>query len=194
MHALQRTALTGMGLLRRRGTLAHVHALGAGPGRASAVRQCISVACWKFGGGTRTRMPGTLPSLLRLVAASRGAHGTGTGAGAATSLAPLLPYPPRRRPRTATNAAPTPAHPPLLRAHTAQQLQGFDRGTWYIFERVLITRDLATGGGRTFLNVDDAREFRELIYKQYGEQYVRPVPRSARSRCTASGGRRAPPS
>lgn len=49
-----------------------------------------------------------------------------------------------------------------------QMLQGFERDTWYVFERVLITRDLATGGGRTFLTFDDAREFRELIYKQYG--------------------------
>lgn len=50
----------------------------------------------------------------------------------------------------------------------AQQLSGFQSDTWYVFERVLIVRDLATGGGRTFLNFEDAKEFRELIYRQYG--------------------------
>ena len=50
----------------------------------------------------------------------------------------------------------------------ASQLEGLDRDTWYIFERVAITKDLYTGGGRTFLSNDDAREFRALIYQQYG--------------------------
>lgn len=47
-------------------------------------------------------------------------------------------------------------------------LEGFKRDTWYIFERVLIVKDLYTGGGRTFHNREDAREFRGLIYEQYG--------------------------
>jgi hypothetical protein len=45
-----------------------------------------------------------------------------------------------------------------------------DRDTWYVFERVAITKDLYTGGGRTFLSTDAAQEFRGLIYQQYGEQ------------------------
>lgn len=48
------------------------------------------------------------------------------------------------------------------------QLEGLQRDTWYIFERVAITKDLYTGGGRTFLTNEDAREFRGLIYQQYG--------------------------
>lgn len=72
--------------------------------------------------------------------------------------------------RSHPSALPNPCAPlpiaPLIAA--AQQLSGFQRDTWYVFERVLIVRDLATGGGRTFLNFDDAKEFRELIYRQYG--------------------------
>ncbi|GLI68019.1 hypothetical protein VaNZ11_012320 [Volvox africanus] len=61
-----------------------------------------------------------------------------------------------------------------------QQLSGFDRDTWYVFERVLIVKDLATGGGRTFLNFADAREFRGLIYRQYGLPPPAPRPRIPR--------------
>ena len=32
-----------------------------------------------------------------------------------------------------------------------------------------LAQDLYTGGGRTFLSSDAAREFRGLIYQQYGE-------------------------
>ena len=56
---------------------------------------------------------------------------------------------------------------------TASQLEGFDKDTWYIFERVAITKDLYTGGGRTFLSVDAATEFRGLIYQQYGQCWGR---------------------
>ncbi|GAX80047.1 hypothetical protein CEUSTIGMA_g7486.t1 [Chlamydomonas eustigma] len=48
------------------------------------------------------------------------------------------------------------------------QLEGLDKDTWYIFERVIITKDLYTGGGRTFTTYDAAKEFRGLIYQQYG--------------------------
>lgn len=48
------------------------------------------------------------------------------------------------------------------------QLEGLDRDTWYIFENVAITKDLYTGGQRTFLSTKVAREFRGLIYQQYG--------------------------
>jgi len=59
---------------------------------------------------------------------------------------------------------------PTENAHTqiTQQLEGLDRGTWYIFEHMIITKDLYTGGGRTFLSQRDAQEFRSLIYQQYG--------------------------
>ena len=54
----------------------------------------------------------------------------------------------------------------------ASQLEGLDKDTWYIFERVAITKDLYTGGGRTFLSTEAAQEFRGLIYQQYGEEAV----------------------
>jgi len=49
-----------------------------------------------------------------------------------------------------------------------QMLEGFERDTWYIFEQVAITKDLYTGGGRTFLTRSDAKEFRALVYQHYG--------------------------
>ncbi len=49
-------------------------------------------------------------------------------------------------------------------------LEGYTPGEWLVFERVLIVRDLYTGGGRTFLDGGEAREFRANIYKQYGAQ------------------------
>ena len=54
----------------------------------------------------------------------------------------------------------------------ASQQEGLDKDTWYIFERVAITKDLYTGGGRTFLSTEAAQEFRGLIYQQYGEEAV----------------------
>ncbi|PNW72188.1 hypothetical protein CHLRE_16g678600v5 [Chlamydomonas reinhardtii] len=61
-----------------------------------------------------------------------------------------------------------------------QQLSGFARDTWYVFERVLIVKDLATGGGRVFHTFDDAREFRGLIYRQYGLPPPAPRPQVPR--------------
>ena len=72
----------------------------------------------------------------------------------------LLP----RSPPSLPDPLPPPPPPPA-----AQLLQGYRRDTWYIFERVAITKDLYTGGGRTFVHRSDAREFRQLIYAQYGE-------------------------
>ena len=56
----------------------------------------------------------------------------------------------------------------LCRSCAAQQLEGLRKDRWYIFENVMITKDLYTGGGRTFLSSEVAREFRGLIYQQYG--------------------------
>eukprot|EP00798_Chlamydomonas_sp_ICE-L_P009430 gene9430-4060_t len=50
----------------------------------------------------------------------------------------------------------------------SQNLEGLDKGKWYIFERVMLTKDLYTGGGRTFLSRGVAQEFRSLVYEQYG--------------------------
>uniref|UniRef100_A0A7S3QL56 Glycosyltransferase 61 catalytic domain-containing protein n=1 Tax=Dunaliella tertiolecta TaxID=3047 RepID=A0A7S3QL56_DUNTE len=61
-----------------------------------------------------------------------------------------------------------------------QILEGFDRDTWYMFEHVAITKDLYTGGGRTFLTRPDAQEFRSLVYRHYG--LPPPQPRAAMPR------------
>jgi hypothetical protein len=52
--------------------------------------------------------------------------------------------------------------------HAAQRLEGVEEGEWLVFERVMIVRDLFTGGTRTFHNQHDAVEFRSNIYQQYG--------------------------
>jgi hypothetical protein len=44
-----------------------------------------------------------------------------------------------------------------------------------IFERALIVRDLYTGGGRAFLNSEDAREFRAAVYNNYGGLHTLPA-------------------
>ena len=60
-------------------------------------------------------------------------------------------------------------HPADLFCTSAvSQLEGFDKDTWYIFEKVIICKDLYTGGGRTFLTTEAAREFRGIIHQQYG--------------------------
>ncbi|MEW5301672.1 MAG: hypothetical protein WDW36_004517 [Sanguina aurantia] len=64
----------------------------------------------------------------------------------------------------------------FARPQPTQMLEGFKRDTWYIFERVLIVKDLYTGGGRTFHSREDAREFRGLIYEQYGLPPPEPRP------------------
>ncbi len=48
-------------------------------------------------------------------------------------------------------------------------LEGFGRREWVCFERALVVRDMFLGGERTFLNQEDARAFRSMIYAQYGE-------------------------
>lgn len=49
-------------------------------------------------------------------------------------------------------------------------LDGVTADEWIVFERCIITRDLFTGGGRTFLSTADATAFRSLVYQQYGKQ------------------------
>lgn len=49
-------------------------------------------------------------------------------------------------------------------------LEGIDKTEWVCFERALVVRDIHNGGTRTFLNTDDARLFRQMIYAQYGLQ------------------------
>lgn len=45
-------------------------------------------------------------------------------------------------------------------------LEGIDKTEWVCFERALVVRDIHNGGTRTFLNTDDARLFRQMIYAQ----------------------------
>lgn len=49
-------------------------------------------------------------------------------------------------------------------------LEGFGPREWVCFERALVVRDMFLGGERTFLSQEDAREFRSMIYAQYGER------------------------
>lgn len=49
-------------------------------------------------------------------------------------------------------------------------LEGTSPGEWLVFESVLIVRDIFTGGARSFDTQQDAREFRSLVYQQYGEK------------------------
>lgn len=49
---------------------------------------------------------------------------------------------------------------------TASPLEGYSANEWVMFENVLVLKDLALGGGRTFASQQDAKEFRALIYQQ----------------------------
>jgi hypothetical protein len=50
-------------------------------------------------------------------------------------------------------------------------LEGVSGGEWLLFDRVLMVRDLFTGGNRSFTSTQDAREFRAAVYAQYGERW-----------------------
>jgi hypothetical protein len=69
----------------------------------------------------------------------------------------------------------TRAHLCPLPAFAAQNLEGYQKDEWVIFERALIVRDLYTGGVRTFLSRKDARQFRAAVYSQYGGSPAPPV-------------------
>jgi protein O-GlcNAc transferase len=52
----------------------------------------------------------------------------------------------------------------------AMPLEGASPDEWVVFDRVLIVRDLFTGGKRSFTSSSDAREFRAAVYTHYGER------------------------
>jgi hypothetical protein len=62
------------------------------------------------------------------------------------------------------------SHPAVVCRLAVSPLEGTSPGEWLVFESVLIVRDIFTGGARSFDNQQDAREFRSLVYQQYGEQ------------------------
>lgn len=51
----------------------------------------------------------------------------------------------------------------------AMPLEGVGADEWVMFDKVLIVRDLFTGGNRSFTSSRDAREFRAAVYQHYGE-------------------------
>lgn len=55
-------------------------------------------------------------------------------------------------------------------------LEGVAPDEWVVFERVLIVRDVFTGGQRSFATTEDAHAFRAAVYAHYG------APTSARRR------------
>ncbi|EIE21972.1 hypothetical protein COCSUDRAFT_66769 [Coccomyxa subellipsoidea C-169] len=88
---------------------------------------------------------------------------------------------------TTLGVLPSRALPPLLMQQEVDSvwdqilspLEGFGRREWVCFERALVVRDMFLGGERTFLNQEDARAFRSMIYALYGlpPPTERPVPR-----------------
>ncbi len=62
-----------------------------------------------------------------------------------------------------SHSLPAPAGPAVL------PLEGVGLDEWLVFERVMVVRDLYTGGKRTFQTQADAQQFRALMYQQYGE-------------------------
>ena len=69
---------------------------------------------------------------------------------------PTPPLPARRRPPAAAAAA----------AATAAPLEGYPASTWVAFDRVMVVKDVYTGGVRTFLTRADARLYRKMLYAQ----------------------------
>jgi protein O-GlcNAc transferase len=49
-------------------------------------------------------------------------------------------------------------------------LEGSSPDEWILFDKVLIVRDLFTGGTRSFTNTADAQAFRAAVYSNYGER------------------------
>lgn len=82
---------------------------------------------------------------------------------AAAARARFAPCVCRRAPlRRVSLAAPAPA------PSAAMPLEGVPPNEWVVFERVLIVRDVFTGGSRTFASAADAHEFRAAVYAHYG--------------------------
>ncbi len=66
-------------------------------------------------------------------------------------------------------------------------LEGYSPSTWVAFDRVLVVKDIYTGGVRTFLSREDAHLYRKMLYAQVGPQRARqhgtiPLPPDVRHR------------
>ncbi len=72
------------------------------------------------------------------------------------------PLPPSCIITTITTVHPLPHHHVST---TAQPLEGYKANEWVVFERALVVRDQFTGGQRTFLSRQDAKDFRAEIYR-----------------------------
>lgn len=81
-----------------------------------------------------------------------------------------LPSPPCRPPACLLRPA---HHPRSLRQRSlaaAAPLEGYAPDAWVAFDRVLVVKDVYTGGVRTFLDTKDAHLFRKMLYAQVGGQ------------------------
>ena len=75
-------------------------------------------------------------------------------------------------PLPSTFALPAPPIHPLLRTTcpalpaAAAPLEGYPPTAWVAFDRVMVVKDVYTGGVRTFLARQDAHLFRKMLYAQ----------------------------
>ena len=59
-----------------------------------------------------------------------------------------------------------PAWPACLPPPAAAPLEGYPPTAWVAFDRVMVVKDVYTGGVRTFLARQDAHLFRKMLYAQ----------------------------
>jgi hypothetical protein len=57
---------------------------------------------------------------------------------------------------------------PPRKARPSSPTQAFAPNEWVVFDRVLVVNDTFNGGTRTFLDAEDAKLFREMLYSQVG--------------------------
>lgn len=61
---------------------------------------------------------------------------------------------------------------PLPPCRAAAPLEGIPPDTWVALDRVLVVKDIFTGGVRTFLDRRDAHLYRKILYAQVGAEVV----------------------
>ncbi|KAL4450135.1 hypothetical protein ABPG77_010804 [Micractinium sp. CCAP 211/92] len=90
---------------------------------------------------------------------------------------------------TALGVGPNRDLPPIMWQQEVDQivkqmgapLEGYSPSTWVAFDRVLVVKDIYTGGVRTFLSREDAHLYRKMLYAQYGlppPKLRKPLPRT----------------
>ncbi|KAL4853094.1 hypothetical protein ACK3TF_005878 [Chlorella vulgaris] len=90
---------------------------------------------------------------------------------------------------TALGVGPSQDLPPVMWqqevAHITDQmsapLEGYAPGAWVAFDRVMVVKDIYTGGVRTFLDTKDAHLFRKMLYAQHNlppPRLRQPLPRT----------------